>query len=243
MAKRKGSGDSALGILIILGIIVWAVYAVVRVLINLNERFIEAASGPAGIIGLFFGLLLLVSLLIRWFIYRGFKQQTADLELAKTTLKQQEDAFNERVNHEVERVMYGERKRLVRREEQFNETRSKLSRALQRIVDSAYSFKVKTLLSGTTINNWQSKYDQLRKEMAGHLLLCYAGLKILLKIRQLKTDHACAKFEWRGEETVSHLLIDVLRCDIEKGCRLLHSQQQDNACGPMLKVCSLFSKR
>ncbi len=29
---------------------------------------------------------------------------------------------------------------------------------------SAYKFKVKTLLSGTTVNNWQSKYDQLRKE-------------------------------------------------------------------------------
>lgn len=31
-------------------------------------------------------------------------------------------------------------------------------------MDSAYKFKVKTLLSGTTVNNWQSKYDQLRKE-------------------------------------------------------------------------------
>ena len=35
---------------------------------------------------------------------------------------------------------------------------------MQRIVDSAYKFKVNTLLSGTTVNSWQSKYDQLRKE-------------------------------------------------------------------------------
>lgn len=90
MAKRKSSGDAAVGILIITGIIVWAVYAVIRVLININERFIEAASGPAGVIGLFFGLLLLVSLLIRLFIYRGFKQRTAELEQARRELEQQE---------------------------------------------------------------------------------------------------------------------------------------------------------
>ena len=35
---------------------------------------------------------------------------------------------------------------------------------MQRIVDSAWKFKAKTLLAGVTINNWQSKYDQLRKE-------------------------------------------------------------------------------
>lgn len=35
---------------------------------------------------------------------------------------------------------------------------------MQRIVDSARKFKAKTLLAGVTINNWQSKYDQLRKE-------------------------------------------------------------------------------
>ncbi|WP_336221584.1 GIY-YIG nuclease family protein [Citrobacter amalonaticus] len=168
MAKRKSSGDAAVGILIITGIIVWAVYAVIRVLININERFIESASGPAGVIGLFFGLLLLVSLLIRLFIYRGFKQRTAELEQARGELERQENAFSERVHHEVERLMSGERKRLRHREEQFNEARAKSSRALQRIVDSAYTFKVKTLLAGTSINNWQSKYNQLRKEIAGY---------------------------------------------------------------------------
>lgn len=168
MARKKGGDDAALAILIILGVIVWAIYAVIRVLININERFIEAASGPAGVIGLFFGLLILVSLLVRFYIYRGFKQRTAELGEVREKLGQQETAFNERVNHEVERVMYGERKRLARREEQFNQARAKASRALQRIVDSAYSFKVKTLLAGTTINNWQSKYDQLRKEMAAY---------------------------------------------------------------------------
>ncbi|WP_336220672.1 GIY-YIG nuclease family protein [Citrobacter amalonaticus] len=188
MARKKSGGDAALGILIILGVILWAIYAVIRVLININERFIEAASGPAGIIGLFFGLLILVSILVRYFIYRGFKQRTAELEEAREKLKQQENAFTERVNHEVERVMYGERKRLARREELFNETRAKSSRALQRIVDSAYTFKVKTLLAGTTINNWQSKYDQLRKEMAG-----YAAIREKITHLELQ-DNA----DWNG---------------------------------------------
>lgn len=168
MGRRKNVGDAALGILIIAVVIVWAIYAAVRVLINLNESFIETASGPEGVIGLFFGLLFLVTLLLRMFIYRGFRQRTSEFELEKTELKQKESAFHERVNHEVERVMYQERKRLKSSWDLYNEAKAKSARALQRIVDSAYTFKVKTLLSGTTINNWQSKYDQLRKEMAAY---------------------------------------------------------------------------
>lgn len=188
MAKRKNDGDAALGVLIIFGIIIWAIYAVIRVLININERFIDAASGPVGIIGLFFGLLFLVSLIIRIFIYRGFKHRVANLEQASANLEQQEKAFNERVRHEAERVIYGERKRLQRREEQYQETRAKSARALQRIVDSAYKFKVKTLLSGTTVNNWQSKYDQLRKERE-----TYAGIREKIIFLDLE-DNA----DWEG---------------------------------------------
>ncbi|EGZ3914334.1 GIY-YIG nuclease family protein, partial [Salmonella enterica subsp. enterica serovar Java] len=52
-------------ILVIIGIIAWGVYVAVRALINLNERFIESVSNPAGIIGLFFGLLIAVALMMR----------------------------------------------------------------------------------------------------------------------------------------------------------------------------------
>ena len=62
------------------------------------------------------------------------------------------------------RGLYQEKKQLSGQWDDFHNARNKASRALQRIVDSAYKFKVKTLLSGTTVNNWQSKYDQLRKE-------------------------------------------------------------------------------
>jgi len=121
-------------------------------------------SNPAGIIGLFFGLLIAGALIIRIFIYRGFRKKTTELEQAMSDLAQKEKAFDETVSTEVARGLYHEKKQLSGQCDEFHNARSKASRALQRIVDSAYKFKAKTLLSGITVNNWQSRYDQLRKE-------------------------------------------------------------------------------
>lgn len=164
MARRKKDNNAAGIILVIIGVIAWGIYVAVRALINLNERFIESVSNPAGIIALFFGLLIAVALIIRIFIYRGFRNRTAELERAVFDLAQKEKAFEETVSTEVARGLYQEKKQLSGQWAEFHNARKKASRALQRIVDTAYKFKVKTLLSGTTVNNWQSKYDQLRKE-------------------------------------------------------------------------------
>lgn len=164
MAKKK-KGDNAVGVIfVILGVIGWGIYVAVRALINVNERFIDSVSDPVGIIGVFFGLLVMVALLIRLYIYRGFKQKHAALEQGKSDLEQKEKAFDDRVNVAVLRGIDQEKKRLASRWEDYHAARDKATRALQRIVDSGYKFKVKTLLAGTTVNNWQSKYDQLRKE-------------------------------------------------------------------------------
>ncbi|WP_252515242.1 GIY-YIG nuclease family protein [Candidatus Pantoea bituminis] len=108
--------------------------------------------------------MIAITLMIRVFIYRGFRKKTAELELAVSDLAQKEKAFDETVSTEVARGLYQEKKQLSGQWDEFHHARNKASRALQRIVDSAYQFKVKTLLAGTTVNNWQSKYDQLRKE-------------------------------------------------------------------------------
>lgn len=133
----------------------WGIYVAVKALINLNERFIESVSNPAGVIGLFFGLLIAIALIIRIIIYRGFRKKATDLA-------KKEQAFDETVSSEVACKLYQEKQQLAVQWTEFHNARNKASRALQRIVDSAYKFKVKTLLSGTTVNNWQSKYDQLR---------------------------------------------------------------------------------
>lgn len=164
MARRKKDDNAAGIILVILGAIAWGVYVAVRALINLNEQFIEFVSNPAGVIGLFFGLLIAVALVLRFFIYRGFRKKSAELEQAASDLAQKEKTFEETVSTEVARGLYQEKKQLSVQWDEFHNARNKASRALQRIVDSAYKFKVKTLLSGTTVNNWQIKYDQLRKE-------------------------------------------------------------------------------
>lgn len=164
MARRKKDDNAAGIILVILGVVAWGVYVAVRALINVNEQFINSVSTPEGVIALFFGLLLMVALLIRFFIYRGFKQKKADLEQAMDDLAQKDKSMADAISTEVARGIIQEKKRLAGHWEQYNQARNKASRALQRIVDSAYTFKVKTLLAGTTVNNWQSKYDQLRKE-------------------------------------------------------------------------------
>ncbi len=66
MARRKKDNNAASIILVIVGVIAWGVYVAVRALINLNERFIESVSNPAGIIGLFFGLLVAVALALQY---------------------------------------------------------------------------------------------------------------------------------------------------------------------------------
>ena len=135
-----------------------------RALINLNERFIDAVSNPAGIIGLFFGLLTVFAILLRFFIYRRLRKKTVAFEQAVSELVQRERDFNETVNAAIARGIRQEKEQLARRREEFHTARQKASRAMQRIVDSAWKFKAKTLLAGVTINNWQNKYDQLRKE-------------------------------------------------------------------------------
>lgn len=188
MARRK-KDDNAVGIvLVIIGVIVWCIYVAVRALINFNERFIESVSNPAGIISLFFGLLIAVALIMRVFIYRGFRKKTAELEQAMSYLIQKEKAFEETVSTEVARGLYQEKQRLAGQWDDFHNAKNKASRALQRIVDSAYKFKVKTLLSGTTVNNWQSKYDQLRKEREA-----YAAISEKIAFLELE-DNA----DWEG---------------------------------------------
>ncbi|MCU6243885.1 GIY-YIG nuclease family protein [Enterobacter asburiae] len=164
MARRKKDDNATGVILVILGAIAWGVYVAVRALINVNERFIDSVSTPEGIIALFFGLLLMITLLIRLLIYRGFKRKNAVLEQAMADLAQKDKSMDDAISTEVARGIIQEKKRLADHWEQYNQARNKASRALQRIVDSAYNFRVKTLLAGTTVNNWQSKYDQLRKE-------------------------------------------------------------------------------
>ncbi|MGK3472350.1 GIY-YIG nuclease family protein, partial [Klebsiella pneumoniae] len=94
MARRKKDDNVAILILIIIGAMAWGIYVAVKALINLNERFIESVSNPAGVIGLFFGLLIAIALIIRIIIYRGFRKKATDLA-------KKEQAFDETVSSEV----------------------------------------------------------------------------------------------------------------------------------------------
>ncbi|HGC4286783.1 TPA: GIY-YIG nuclease family protein [Escherichia coli] len=169
MAGRKKDDNAAGFVLILICVILWGIYVAVRALINLNEHFIDAVSNPAGVIGLFFGLLTVFAILLRFLIYRRLRKKTAAFEQAVSELVQRERDFNETVNAAIARGIRQEKEQLARRREELHTARQKASRAMQRIVDSAWKFKAKTLLAGVTINNWQSKYDQLRKEREAYV--------------------------------------------------------------------------
>ncbi len=164
MARKKKEDNAAGVILVILGVIAWGVYVAVRALVNLHERFVDVVSTPGGVVAIFFGLLFMGVLLVRVYLYRDFKQKSSALDRAVYDLAQRESSFEETVKTEVARGIHQEQKQLAGAWDEYYEAKDKASRALQRIVDSAYKFKVKTLLSSTTVNNWQSKYDQMRKE-------------------------------------------------------------------------------
>lgn len=106
MARRKKDDNVATLILIIIGAMAWGIYVAVKALINLNERFIESVSNPAGVIGLFFGLLIAIALIIRIIIYRGFRKKATDLA-------KKEQAFDETVSSEVACKLYQEKQQLA----------------------------------------------------------------------------------------------------------------------------------
>jgi len=170
MSKRKNDGVSSV-VTIVVVIIVWLAWVAVKAIINWNNKLIEAASSPAGIIALFFGLLILFAAIIHLYMARGIKQQQHELAERQNELSINEQHFDEIVNGEVEKTLNKERQRLKEDRDQFLRGKDKARKALQRIVDTAYNFKVKTLLAGLTVNNYQSKYDQLRKEADGYAVI------------------------------------------------------------------------
>lgn len=183
MARRKKDDNTAGIILVIIGVIAWGIYIAVRALINLNERFIDFVSNPPGIIGLFFGLLAAFTLILRIFISRGYRKKAKALDDALAALALQEKAIAETIRAGISRGVILEQKQLATERETFSNNKHKSRRALQRIVDSAWTFKVRTLLAGTTINNWQSKYDQLRKEKEG-----YAAIREKIRFLELEDN-------------------------------------------------------
>jgi len=212
MARRKKDNNAAGIVLVVIGVIIWGVYIAVRALINLNEQFIESMSNPAGVIALFFGLLTAVAVVMRLIIYRGYRRKMAALEHTASDLAQKEKAVEETIITEVARGIYQEKKKLTGQWNEFHEVRNKASRALQRIVDSAYKFKTKTLLSGITVNNWQSKFDQLRKEKEA-----YAAISQKITFLQLE-DNA----DW---ESVKQQFLDKVAV-LEKAQELKEEQAE-----------------
>lgn len=179
MAKKSNNSATTLITLIALGTIIWLVSVVVEGIVYIHQTLIKFSSTPTGLIVIFFVLVFLVSILVKLYLYRGVKKIKESLEQEENELQNKENILDlkqsevekrnsnidKEVNSKVNAKLVNERKTLKQEHISFNLEQDKSLKIFQKLLDVSYKFKVKTLLSGTTLKNQASKYDQLKKEI------------------------------------------------------------------------------
>lgn len=174
MAKKNSGGDLLGGIAIAaIALIVWIVSAVIDGIKYVNQNLIDFASSPGGLIVLYFILVALVSFIIGYFLQKGVRRREQELNQAEVDHEERVAQYDLEIQEKVDAEI-SEQKAWLRSERyDFNESMKKSQKALQRLVDSSYKFKVKTLLTSITLKNQSTKYDQLKKEKAKYVDLQY----------------------------------------------------------------------
>ncbi len=182
MARKKKDSDALGGItIVILGIIIWLVSIVIDGISYVHNNLVQFSSSPNGLIAMFFGLLTLCCIVIGYFLKKQVRQQRRELALDIEEHNERVENLDIEVKDKVDRLVSRERSALKRDRNEHKENRNKSRKSYQRLIDSAYKFKVKTLLSSITLKNQSTKYDQLKKEMT--------------KYKDLKTDMAYLELE------------------------------------------------
>ncbi|MGR6860793.1 GIY-YIG nuclease family protein [Aliivibrio salmonicida] len=179
MAKKSKDSVGGLILLVALVAIVWLVTAVIEGITYIHQTLIKFTSTPAGLVVIFFILVFIISMLVRLYLYREVRNIKEDLdqyewelqnkenviELKKSELDKRTTNINKEVTSKVNAKLVNEREKLKQEHVYFNIEKDKSLKILQRLIDASYTFKVKTLLSGTTLKNQATKYDQLKKEI------------------------------------------------------------------------------
>lgn len=174
MAKKSSGGDLFGGIVIAaIALIIWLVSVVIDGIKFINQSVIQFAETPEGLIALYFVLVALASFVIGYFLKKGVRRREHELAIAEREHTERVEQYDSEIQEKVDAEV-GEQKAWLRNERyDFNESMQKSQKALQRLVDSSYKFKVKTLLTSITLKNQSTKYDQLKKEKAKYVDLQY----------------------------------------------------------------------
>lgn len=167
MARKKKGGDALGGIVIvILGVIIWLVSIVIEGISYIHNNLVQFSSSPNGLVAMFFGLLILSCVVIGYFLKKQVRQQRRELDLDIEDHNERVENFDTEVRDKVDQLVSKERISLNRDRSEHKENKNKSRKSLQRLVDSAYNFRVKTLLASISLKNQSTKYDQIKKEMS-----------------------------------------------------------------------------
>ncbi|EGQ8592426.1 GIY-YIG nuclease family protein [Vibrio cholerae] len=166
MARKKKGGDALGGIVIVIvGIVIWLVSVVISGISYIHTNLVQFSSSPNGLIVMFFSLLILNCIVIGYFLNKKVRRQSLELDIDIETHNERVKNLDIEVRKKVDLEVLKERNDLERIRNELNDNKDKSRKSLQRLIDSAYKFKVKTLLSGISIKNQSTKYDQLKKEI------------------------------------------------------------------------------
>lgn len=164
MAKKSGSDALGIVVIAIIAFIVWVVSAVIDGIKFVNQSLLQFASSPEGLIALYFVLLASVSFVVGYFIKKGVRKKAQELAEKEAEHYERVARYEFEVQEKVDTEI-GEQKAWLRSERyDFNDSMQRSQKAVQRLVDNSYKFKVKTLLASVSLKNQATKYDQLKKE-------------------------------------------------------------------------------
>ncbi|EGR1074288.1 GIY-YIG nuclease family protein [Vibrio cholerae] len=166
MARKKKGGDALGGIVIVIvGIVIWLVSVVISGISYIHTNLVQFSSSPNGLIVMFFSLLILNCIVIGYFLNKKVRRQSLELDIDIEAHNERVKNLDIEVRKKVDLEVLKERNDLERIRNELNDNKDKSRKSLQRLIDSAYKFKVKTLLSGISIKNQSTKYEQLKKEI------------------------------------------------------------------------------
>ncbi|MBE3756818.1 GIY-YIG nuclease family protein [Vibrio parahaemolyticus] len=163
--SRKKKSDIYGGLLLtIVAFIAWLVKVIIDVVETIMEHAVSAHSAVVS-----YGLtsngavaiVLMVLFLIALGCFIGAKRW-AQNQLAQF-IEQATDEVNQKLE-EGRRANQAKEQRLNSEKVHWFELKRRADKSFQRLIDSAYKFKVKTLLSGLTLKNEGTKLEQLTKE-------------------------------------------------------------------------------
>lgn len=166
--------------LLAIAVVAFLVNLIIQGVNSFYQDSLEYASTPIGLSVLIIGLVLVLFVSIRAYVSRKVRSWENDLSELDLELKKRAYELQQKDKRIDATIKQAVAKNIEREKRALSEAITSAGKRYQRLLDSSYKFKVKTLLSGLTLNNQSTKHDQLLKERSNYKQICedmrYFGL-------------------------------------------------------------------